>query len=146
MLLRLLGRIAGAVTLLAGAWALSFIPDSAVSSLTPVGAPHGPVRILRFYATTGSIARGDKTQLCYGVENAKSVRILPFTLPLEPVAHRCVEIGPERTTHYTILAEGFDGNIATRPLTLVVETAPAPYRGRMNLALLRFPGSGRAGL
>jgi hypothetical protein len=30
------------------------------------------------------------------------------------------------------LAEGFDGNVVTRPLTLVVETAPALHRRQMN--------------
>jgi hypothetical protein len=99
------------------------------------------VRILRFYATTGSITQGDKAQLCYGVENAKSVRILPSIASVAPAANRCLEIVPEHTTHYTILAEGFDGNIVTRPLTLVVEIAPAPRRGRTHVAVL--PGGTR---
>lgn len=136
-MLSLFGRVAGAVVLLAAAWGVGQIPDSSVRSLIPpVGAPRGPVRILRFYANTGSISLGDKAELCYGVENAKSVRISPSIAPVVPATNRCLEIVPDHTTHYTIMAEGFDGNIATRFFTLVVETAPAPPRGRTNLAAL----------
>jgi hypothetical protein len=135
MMSRLLGRVLGAAVLLAAVWGLGWVPDSALRSwIRPVGAPRGPVRILRFYATTGSIALGDKAQLCYGVENAKSVHLSPDIAEIVPAANRCLEIVPERTTHYTILAEGFDGHIATRFVTLVVETAPAFPRERMNLA------------
>ena len=137
MLLRLFGRVVGAIVLLAAAWGVSAVPDSPIRSwIPPVGAPRGPVRILRFYATTGSIALGDRAQLCYGVANAKSVRISPSIVPVVPAANRCLEIVPDHTTHYTILAEGFDGRLATRFLTLVVETAPAPPRARTNRVAL----------
>jgi hypothetical protein len=137
MLSKLFGRVTGAVVLLAAAWGVGALPDSQLRSwIPPVGGPRGPVRILRFYATTGSVTLGDKAQLCYGVENAKSVRILPSIAPVAPAANRCLEIVPDRTTHYTILAEGFDGHIVTRPLTLVVETAPPPRRGQTNMAAL----------
>jgi hypothetical protein len=137
MLSRLFGRVVAAVVLLAAAWGVGSIPDSHVRScIPPVGAPRGPVRILRFYATTGSIAPGDKAQLCYGVENARSVRISPSIGTVAPAVNRCLDIVPDRTTHYTILAEGYDGNVVPRFLTLVVETAPAPRRGRTNLAAL----------
>ena len=140
MLLRLLGRVAGAVVLLAAAWAVGAVPDSPLRAwISPIGAPRGPVRILRFYATTGSIAAGDTAQLCYGVENAKSVRISPSIATVAPSANRCLEIVPDHTTHYTILAEGFDGHIATRFLTLVVQASPAPPRSRMNMAALTAP-------
>jgi hypothetical protein len=94
------------------------------------------VRILRFYATTGSIALGDKAQLCYGVENAKAVRISPSIDPVLPATNRCFDIVPDHTTHYTILAVGFDGKTDHRSITLVVETAPAPPRGPTNLTRL----------
>ncbi len=137
MLSWLCGRVVAALALLVAAWGIGAVPDSAVRSwIPPVGGPRGPVRILRFYATTGSIAQGDKAQLCYGVENAKSVRISPSLEPVAPAANRCMEIVPEHTTHYTILAEGFDGNVVTRVITLVVETAPVPRRARTNLISL----------
>lgn len=71
---------------------------------------------------------GQKAELCYGVENARSVRIAPGLdgVPgrVYPSAHRCVEISPQHTTHYTLMAVGYDGSAATRSLTLPVETAP----------------------
>jgi hypothetical protein len=137
MLSWLCGRVVAAVALLLAVWGIAGVPDSGIRSwIPPVGGPRGPVRILRFYATTGSIARGDKAQLCYGVENAKSVRISPSLEPVAPAANRCMEIVPEHTTHYTILAEGFDGNVVTRVITLVVETVPVPRRSRTNLIAL----------
>jgi len=117
---------------MAAAWAVGMAPDSWVR-VPSVGGPHGPVRILRFYASTGSIVRGDKAQLCYGVANAKSVRISPSLQPLAPVANRCLEIVPERTTHYTILAEGFDGDVVSKVVTLVVESDPEPRQPAVDL-------------
>ena len=137
MWLRLSGKLALALALLAGVWSLRLAPGSASQAwIHPVGGPPGPVRILRFYASTGSIALGDKAQLCYGVENAKSVRISPSIAELIPAANRCVEIVPEHTTHYTIQAEGFDGHVATRFVTLVVQSAPAAPVARTNVAVV----------
>jgi hypothetical protein len=90
------------------------------------GAAPAPVRILRFYSTTGSLTAGEKAMLCYSVENAKEVRIAPFLGNVFFSTNRCLEVGPLHTTHYTILAEGFDGHVATQSLTLAVEMTPAP--------------------
>jgi len=95
----------------------------------PLGTRTGPVRITQFYATTGAVMSGQKTRVCYGVENARSVRISPELDDVYPSPSRCVEVEPERTTHYTILAEGFDGAMATRSFTLAVQApmvAPQP--------------------
>jgi hypothetical protein len=95
----------------------------------PAGTPPGPVKILRFYASAGMLVTGEKAELCYGVENAKSVRIAPLSGDILPSARRCLEIVPKHTTHYTILAEGFDGKVAMQSLTLAVrppEEAPGP--------------------
>jgi len=45
-----------------------------------------------------------------------------------PSPNHCLEILPERTTHYTILAEGFDGRVATQSFTLPVQSPIAPPR------------------
>lgn len=91
----------------------------------PPGAPRGPVKILQFYASVGLLEPGQKAKLCYGVENAKSVKISPALDGIYPSFNHCVEIGPSKTTHYTILAEGFDGRIAVESFTLQVVTPPA---------------------
>jgi hypothetical protein len=146
MMWRFVGKLLASAGLLAAVWGLGAVSDSPWHSwVQPVGAPHGPVRILRFYASTGSIAPGGKAQLCYGVENAKSVRISPAVDKVAPAANRCLEIVPDRTTHYTILAEGFDGHVVTRFVTLVVEPVPAPAQAPANLAGLRCVTLGNYG-
>lgn len=96
----------------------------------------GPVRILEFYASAGAILPGEPALLCYGVENAKSVRISPMLLPVYPSPNRCLRIVPERTTHYTLLAEGYDGTVDARSLTLPVQPVPPASMGAFNVALL----------
>jgi hypothetical protein len=139
MLLRLLTRVLAAVALLALVWRVGSMGGSGADTwIRPVGGPRGPVRILQFYATTGMLMAGQKAKLCYGVENARAVHISPRLAGVVPAINRCLEIVPERTTHYTILAEGFDGAFVTRFLTLVVEDAPAVDRGSLNVAMLKW--------
>ena len=87
----------------------------------PIGTRVGPVKILQFYASVGALTSGEKALLCYGVENARSVRISPAIPEVYPSVSHCVEIVPEHTTHYMILAEGFDGRVATQSFTLMVQ-------------------------
>jgi hypothetical protein len=98
-----------AVGLLVALWGLSQI------------GRRGPVRILQFYASVGTLTPGDKAQLCYGVENARSIRIVPTLPGVYPAYIHCLEIVPEHTTHYTLQAEGYDGTVATRSFTLPVQ-------------------------
>jgi hypothetical protein len=119
-------KILGAVALLAAMWGLTCVdrPESR-AWLRPAGTPPGPVRILRFYASVGLVVTGESAELCYGVENAKSVRISPPLPGVYPSTRHCLQVVPEHTTHYTILAEGYDGRVAMQSLTLPVESAPA---------------------
>jgi hypothetical protein len=116
------GRIAmalGVVAAIVGFVALRRGAERDIS-IRPIGTPTGPVRITQFYATAGTVLSGQKTRVCYGVENARSVRISPDIDDVYPSPSRCVEVVPERTTHFTILAEGFDGAMATRSFTVAV--------------------------
>jgi hypothetical protein len=74
--------------------------------------------------------------LCYGVENAKSVRISPMLRGVYPSPNHCLEIVPEHTTHYTLLAEGYDGTVDARSLTLPVQAFPPASAQVFNFALL----------
>jgi hypothetical protein len=115
------GRGVLAVGLLVGLWGLTLVRTGA-------GLHEGPVRILRFYASAGAVKPGEAAQLCYAVENARRVSISPVLAALsQSVAseRRCVEIVPEHTTHYTLMAEGYDGAVVVRSVTLAVERAPA---------------------
>ena len=88
----------------------------------------GPARILRFYATAGAVAPGQQVELCYSVENARSVRISPLLTGTYPARNYCLAVAPEHTTHFTLMAEGYDGTVAARSVTLAVEktTRPSP--------------------
>src|SRR6185295_17276753 len=88
-----------AVGLLVTLWGLSTLrrPGGHVW-VHPLGASAGPVRILRFYATVGSLSPGETAQLCYAVENAKLVRISPMQTAF-PSQNRCLDVVPEHTTH-----------------------------------------------
>jgi hypothetical protein len=120
-------RIWVALGVLLAIWGLSAIHRLEQHTwVRPLGTRVGPVRILQFYASVGSVVMGQKAQLCYGVENAKTVRISPPVSDTYPSSNRCLEINPDRTTHYMILAEGFDGRVATQSFTLAVLPVAEP--------------------
>jgi len=130
-----LARPIAAAALLFAMWALDSVRGGRPTA--PAAAETaGPVRIIRFYASAGTIAPGQTAMLCYGVENARSVRISPLLHGVYPSPNRCLEIAPQRTTHYTILAEGYDGAVDARSLTLPVQSAPAPNSPAINIAVL----------
>ena len=86
------------------------------------------VRILQFYARDGNVVEGTKSVICYGVVNAKAVRIEPKLEGVSPSLNRCVEVAGERETRYTLTAEGADGRTVSESFVLGVrpdeETLP----------------------
>jgi len=76
--------------------------------------------ILNFYAAPGVIRRGDTVQLCYGVSNAKAVRLDPPSGEVWPSQARCLNVAPQKTTEYTLTAEDGHGNTRTSSLTITV--------------------------
>ena len=127
-----------AVGLLVAMWGLSALDRSDRHTWVHPAGASGPVRILQFYASTGIVAAGEKARLCYSVENAKSVRISPMMQEVYPFPNHCLEIEPEHTTHYTLLAEGYDGTLDARSLTLPVQAAPPAHAETLNVASLVF--------
>jgi hypothetical protein len=83
----------------------------------PSAAPD-PAKILSFYARDLTVIEGDKTLLCYGVSNAKSVRIDPPVDGVSPSLTRCVEIRPKAETRYTLTAVGADGQAVSQSVTV----------------------------
>ena len=125
-----------AIVLLAGVWELTTLgPWDGRGWLGRADDARGPVRILRFYASVGSVTPGQSAMLCYGVENARVVRISPPVAEVYPASQRCLEIVPKHTTHYTIWAEGFDGRVAMKSLTLPVEAIPPAPPRELNFAM-----------
>ena len=132
-------RLVVAVLLALVLWGLSFMRTAPNQVwVHPLNSRPGPVRILRFYASVGTLVPGGKAQLCYSVENAKSIHISPIIEGAYPSLGRCIEIYPEHTTHYTLQAEGFDGTVTMRSITLPVQDqpgAPAPVQHRASMGI-----------
>jgi hypothetical protein len=129
-----------ALGLLIGVWVLANMRRPGKPPVRPIVLNDGPVKILRFYANTGSLNRGEKTLLCYGVENARTVKITPDVEPITPSFNRCLEISPTHTTHYTLIAEGFDGKEAAQSVTVPVTDGPPPPP-----QILHFAGTKKGG-
>jgi hypothetical protein len=76
--------------------------------------------IQNFYATPGAIRRGETVQLCYGVANAKTVKLEPQTNPVWPSYAHCVDVAPTRDTTYTLTIADAAGNTKTQTLEVTV--------------------------
>jgi hypothetical protein len=79
-----------------------------------------PAKIVQFYASSGEVAKGEPVTVCYGVENAKSVRVEPPVEELKPAITRCFQVTPARDTAYTLIAEGYDGESVSESFTIKV--------------------------
>jgi hypothetical protein len=77
-------------------------------------------KILAFYASPGSIHRGDTVDMCYGVSDAKSVKLDPPEANVWPSANRCMQVTPKKTTTYTLTIDDGKGNTANQQLTITV--------------------------
>jgi len=76
--------------------------------------------IQNFYALPAEIRRGQSVQLCYGVANAKTVKLEPQSNPVWPSYARCVDVTPTKTTTYTLTVADAAGNTKTQSLEVKV--------------------------
>jgi hypothetical protein len=76
--------------------------------------------IQSFYASAGEIHRGEKLQLCYGVANAKTVKLEPQDNPVWPSYSRCVEVSPKKSTTYTLTIQDAADNTKTQSIDIKV--------------------------
>jgi len=76
--------------------------------------------IKNFYASPGAIRRGETVQLCYGVANAKTVKLEPQSNPVWPSYSRCVDVTPNKSTTYTLTIVDAAGNTRTQTLKVKV--------------------------
>jgi hypothetical protein len=78
--------------------------------------------VLHFYASPPVLRRGEAAQMCYGVANAKAVRIEPKPEHgVWPSLNRCFDVAPRAETTYTLTAEHADGRTVTATLTIKVQ-------------------------
>jgi hypothetical protein len=73
----------------------------------------GKLTILGFYSMPSKIRPGEKSQICYSVSNAESVRIEPPIENVWPSISRCVDVAPEKDTVYKLIAADAEGNTET---------------------------------
>ena len=97
-----------------------FFGCSRERAFAPRESAVGPVKILQFYASPGTVAPGEPVSLCYGVENAHSVRLEPSIEEIRPSPNRCFQIMPKQDSKYSLIAEGFDGKQVSESLTVQV--------------------------
>jgi type II secretory pathway pseudopilin PulG len=76
--------------------------------------------ILSFYASPPSIRRGESAQLCYGVANAKKVKLEPQTQPVWPSTAHCVDVSPNKSTTYKLTIEDADGRTQSQDVEVKV--------------------------
>jgi hypothetical protein len=89
--------------------------------------PPKPVQILQFYPSNTQVARGEHVLVCYGVENAKTVRLEPAIEQIVPAYIRCFQYSPQKTTEIKLVATGADGSEVSKSFQVaVVGVAPAP--------------------
>jgi hypothetical protein len=76
--------------------------------------------IQNFYSSPGEIRRGETVQLCYGVANAKTVKLEPQPNPVWPSYSRCVDVTPAKSITYTLTIADAAGNTRTQSLEVKV--------------------------
>ena len=82
---------------------------------------HGEIIFNQFSVDTMLLKRGQTAHLCYGVENATTVKLDPPVEAIKPTVHHCVDISPKQTTTYTITADDGKGHTKSESLELKVE-------------------------
>lgn len=80
----------------------------------------GEIKFTTFQASSGVLQRGQTAQLCYGVVNAKTVKLDPPVEQAKPTYYHCLDISPKQTTTYTITAEDAKGNKKSESITIQV--------------------------
>jgi hypothetical protein len=79
------------------------------------------LKIMAFYASPATVKHGEKTLVCYGVSNAKTVEITPHIDDITPSLSRCLEVVPRQTTEYKLTAADAQGHKSEQSLVLRVE-------------------------
>jgi hypothetical protein len=95
--------------------------QAAANKEDPAIASGSALKILNFYASKGVIAHGEEARLCYGVANAKTVRLDPPVERVWPSIARCFAVSPKRETRYTLTAEDEHGHTESQSIVLQVK-------------------------
>ena len=77
-------------------------------------------RFCNFMPCLPAIQHGDVVHLCYGVSNAKAVKMEPQTDGVWPSLNHCVIVTPAKDTTYTLTATDANGQTKTQSVGVVV--------------------------
>jgi hypothetical protein len=76
--------------------------------------------IRALYLRPATIRRGQSSQLCYDVANAKTVTLDPPAGAVWPSHTRCLDVSPAKTTTYTLTIADASGKTASQSVELLV--------------------------
>lgn len=79
------------------------------------------VKILTFAAYPPAIRRGQKSNLCYGVSGARTVRLDPAVEEVWPSLTHCMMVTPRKDTEYKLTAEDGNGHSVSQNVTIQVK-------------------------
>jgi len=68
------------------------------------------LKITMLYASPAAVRKGQTTQICYGVVNARKIVFVPPIEGVWPSMNRCVDISPKKSTTYTLSADDGAGH------------------------------------
>lgn len=77
--------------------------------------------ILQLTVAPAEVSRGETASLCYGVSNAKTVRIEPPVGEVWPSMSRCIDVTAKKDTVYRLTAEDGMGHTETATVPLKVK-------------------------
>ena len=78
-------------------------------------------RFLLLATSNKQLSRGGQLALCYGVQNAVSVRLDPPGTPLPPSAKTCIQFRPPASAQYTLTATSAEGLTAQEKFNVKVQ-------------------------
>jgi hypothetical protein len=77
--------------------------------------------IRSLYISPAVIHRGESADLCYDVDNAKTVTLQPPEGEVWPSHSRCLKLSPKKTTTYTLTIVDAAGKSASQSVELKVQ-------------------------
>ena len=82
------------------------------------------LKILHFYGSPGNVPKGEHLIICYGVRDARAVRLEPPVETLSPSLNRCIAVPVEAPTTFRLVAQGADGAEVSSSFSVNVVSAP----------------------
>ena len=94
-------------------------------------------KILHFYGASNQTPKGEPLTVCYGVEDATSVRMEPAEEELGLSHNRCIAIHPKQNTTYALIAKGADGEEVRKTFAVTIVAASAAGPPAQQVLLIR---------